>query len=150
MPNKNEHALIGTAAGGTFAFLRSTDQDPLWRLLEAIGGSIGGRVASVLPDLVDPADHPMHREIGHGVAPGVVLSRWYYGSVCVPAQQHLRAEARLHFDAAASETGWRALGHWLWAAILVVLSGAVAGALAGYLSHLAADAFTTRSLPLLA
>ena len=65
------------------------------------------------------------------------------------AQDRLRFEAneqRALFD---KTDGFDAFLHWVFWVGLRLLSGAMAGLIAGYLSHLALDACTPKSLPLL-
>lgn len=104
----------------------------------------------MLPDIIEPAIHPGHRSVAHGAAPAVALG--------VLASRHLDSwqaslRARADRQAALAMQSQSTLPQ-LWHAVLEfffrLLAGAVAGALGGYGSHLALDAFTPRSLPLIA
>lgn len=150
MANRRAHTIVGSALGGTTAFLLARDQDPEHRLVEALGGALGGAWGGRLPDLIEPALHPGHRSVAHALVPAGVV-----GAAVVPrfraGQQHVRRWAdrcRARRDAATStleQFFW-----WLAEMACRIVAGAMAGAAAGYASHLLLDAATPRGLPLLA
>jgi len=85
---------------------------------------VAGALASVftnLPDLIEPATNPNHRQFFHSVAFAGAIS---YGLKCA-------------YDWEPDSNQKRMLRH-----MLLILGGA-------YLTHLALDAFTRKSLPLL-
>ena len=150
MANRRAHTIAGSAFGGTTAFLLARDQDPGHRLLEALGGALGGAWGGRLPDLIEPALHPGHRSVAHALVPAGVA-----GAAGVPrfrvGQQHLRQRAdrcRAWRDAATSTLDQ--LLWWLAEMACRIIAGAMAGAAAGYASHLLLDAASPRGLPLLA
>jgi hypothetical protein len=150
MPNGNVHSGVGSSSGGSFAFLRSKGEEPLHRTIEALGGAFGGRIAAILPDKFDPATSPNHRGVAHSIFVGAFigctatrnLDQW---------QRHLRflADCQALLKRQAVDNI-----EYLWHVFLEFffrfLAGAIAGVVAGYESHLLLDAFTPRSLPLLA
>ena len=70
MPNRDAHAVVGTCAGVGLAAYRGQKQESVNRLLEAIGGGIGGYIGSRLPDIIEPALWPGHRQFAHSVTAG--------------------------------------------------------------------------------
>jgi uncharacterized membrane protein YfcA len=137
-------------AGAGYAFARAQQQAPEHLVLEVVGGLLAGNLGARLPDLFDPPLHPGHRSLAHGVVPVVAAGRVAVGSLD-RWQAQFRAEAgsRAGLRATATtelERSWHALVELLFR----VGAGALAGVLAGYGSHIALDAFTPASLPLLA
>ena len=94
MANRRAHTFAGAAFGGTTASLLARDQGPGHRLLEALGGALGGTWGGRLPDLIEPALHPGHRSVAHALVPAGVA-----GVVGVPrlrvGQQHLWQRAEM-------------------------------------------------------
>lgn len=74
MANAKQHALIGAGVGavGWFLYCKLVDRPiEIGELLLATGvGMIGG----LLPDFLEPALHPNHRQFFHSYAAGVVLA----------------------------------------------------------------------------
>ncbi len=150
MPGRNVHTVAGGMTGGVFAFIRTPDCTPKRRLPETIGGVVGGYYGGRLPDLIEPATSPWHRGVAHsGVLTAILasssdrLGQW---------ERHCREQAAQH-RAASLVPGadpisavWHTLAEWFWR----FLAGVAAGLFAGYLSHVALDALTPRSLPLFA
>jgi inner membrane protein len=108
-------AIALGAAGALFA--RRPEDQPA----HVLAGCAGGFYFGTLPDLIEPATHPHHRQFFHSafvaVAIGYGLYRLYRWELDTPMTQTLRALA-------------------------LVAGGA-------YLVHLAMDATTKRSLPLI-
>ena len=150
MPNGRTHKVVGAIAGGSFALVRSAGQPAVHRTVETAGGVLAGVGLGMLPDVLEPAIHPGHRSVAHGVVPAVALG--------VPASRHLdswQAYLRASADrqgalAMQSQSTLARLWHAFLELLLRLAAGALAGALAGYGSHLVLDAFTPRSLPLIA
>lgn len=150
MPNGRTHKVVGAVAGGSFALVRSAGQPAAHRTVETAGGVLAGVGLGVLPDVLEPAIHPGHRSVAHGAAPAVALG--------VLASRHLdswQASLRARADrqgalAMQSQSTLAQLWHAFLELLLRLAAGAVAGGLGGYGSHLALDAFTPRSLPLIA
>jgi membrane-bound metal-dependent hydrolase YbcI (DUF457 family) len=118
--------------------------------VEIAGGYFGGIVGARAPDVFDPPTSPRHRDLGHGIVPvGLVVVALLR---VLPAwQAELRTVADRHRNAAArSENRWTAAIHSLIELLCRFASGAVAGIVAGYVSHLALDAMTPAGLPIIA
>ena len=125
------------AGAGTAAAL-GLQERPLDLALEVLGGAIGGRLLSRLPDILDPPNSPRHRGIGHGILPAGGSSLFYMSKLPL-MQSRLR---ELADDHAATDP--------LLAVLLRVAAGVVAGALGGFASHLLLDAQTPAGLPWIA
>jgi len=120
MANFKQHACFGAAAGAlTYIgmckyYKRNID---FGEMLACAGV---GTVASMIPDIIEPAITPNHRSLAHSVTAGSALLRFATDRCCT------------------ENRNWEELQKILWAS-----------ATAGYLSHLVADGCTPRSLPLL-
>jgi membrane-bound metal-dependent hydrolase YbcI (DUF457 family) len=117
--NAAEHRLVSAIVlAGTAA---CSSEKPEQVLPSAIAGGIGGYCCGTLPDIVEPAINPHHRQFFHSVLFGIGLSYGLY---------------RLYQWEPKTPAGdfWRAIG---------LFAGA------GYLIHLAMDATTARSLPMI-
>jgi hypothetical protein len=147
MPNRSEHAFIGSLLGGAVAGHKAVDLSETARATEILGGLFGGWVGGMTPDLIEPATSPNHRDVAHGVITGLALSLAKISAL----QADCRKQAVFHTNCALSLS----LGSlertraeccamvWLFA------SGALAGFTAGYLSHLALDSLTAKGIPFL-
>ena len=123
--------------------------------METIGGGFGGYLASMLPDQLEPATSSWHRGACHSLtAAGVVGS---LDNVLLQMAASCRAEANKYRAIQTVRdpfTGefrsvpigfFQTLAEWFWS----FLAGLLNGLSAGYLSHLALDAGTPRSIPFL-
>tara|TARA_R110000787_G_scaffold75714_4_gene167434 strand:- start:187 stop:636 length:450 start_codon:yes stop_codon:yes gene_type:complete len=147
MPNGNVHRAVGAAAGAGSAYVVSSSQEPLCRLLEVIGGAIGGNFGARLPDLFDPATSPNHRSTGHAVVPAAAVLSWY-AEQAPRWIQALRIKAEeLAAKSEASENMLLALIYTALEWLARMAAGAVSGIAVGHASHLALDACTPRGLP---
>lgn len=148
--NGQTHEQVGGPTGAVAAFVLARKQAPAARIVESLGGYVGGVLGAKLPDIIDPPTSPHHRSIGHGVVPVGLASHALVNRI--PAwQEQLRRNADEHSVAAAQTTGvWDRLLHSLLEFLCRVGAGTLAGIPAGYLSHLALDATTPAGLPLVA
>lgn len=118
MPNANAHRIgAAIAIGGVMAIQEDKDGEltarPLW-------GAAGGALAGTLPDILEPAYHPNHRQFFHSfTALGLVGVGLY----------------KLHKWEPSDDVG----------KVLRGLGMVVCGA---YIAHLVMDAGTPKSLPL--
>jgi inner membrane protein len=116
MASAKQHMLIGVGAAvvGWFVYCKLAERPlDLGEVLLAAGvGAFGGLV----PDLLEPAIHPNHRQFFHSYVAGALL---------VHANRHISRNAQIPAD----------------------VRGAIHLASMGFLSHLFADAQTTKSLP---
>lgn len=121
--NRQQHALGAAIAVGASSLVLSVDADKSTeqRAVEALGSGALAATLGSIPDWLEPASHPNHRQFFHSIAFGLTIGRSIYG-----------------------------LYHWQpaddWDRMLRVV-GLVAGG--AYLTHLIMDAATKKSLPLL-
>jgi membrane-bound metal-dependent hydrolase YbcI (DUF457 family) len=147
MPNRSTHEMAGAISGAAFALLRVGDASTSQALAEVLGGAFGGWIGGVLPDVLEPASTPNHRELAHSVVVGgaltlVRLAEWE--ATCRTEAKGCDARALMFAlgNDARQRAEWGALG-WRFVA------GLLAGLVAGYASHLILDAGTAKGLPLL-
>ena len=145
MPRRSTHAQVGALAGVGAAAFRSRHAPAEHRILETVGGAIGGLCGGLLPDLIEPAETPNHRSIAHSAIAGGALTlarlaEWQ--AACRTAADNSTKLSLLHpiGSPERSSAEWDAL---LWR----LFAGFLVGLVAGYASHLALDAGTPRGLP---
>ncbi len=161
MANRRTHEIVGVGVGVAYSSYRAKDQDSKNFLLEVLGGALGGYVGGRLPDVVEPGTSSWHRDVGHSLTAGaaVVSSQDLLArceAFCREQAERCRAIAMVpvvgsgrvvfvhapadplaQLSMKAAELLWR------------FLAGFLNGLAAGYVSHLALDARTPRSIPLL-
>ena len=65
--NTEEHLFVGGLIGlGGYVLFKLANQKPL-NFFEAVLFSIGGAIAGILPDLLEPATNPNHRSFFHSI-----------------------------------------------------------------------------------
>jgi len=125
--------------------------------VEAVGGAIGGYLGGIMPDLLEPAISSWHRGTAHSYAGGAtvvaaatsVLAQWE--SVCRTNAENCKAILMIRgadgqFALASPFRQFMlSLGELFWR----LMAGLLNGFVAGYISHVALDAGTPRSIPLL-
>ena len=149
MPNKPVHLATSVSTGLAFAYFTGPGENGFDRFLEIAGGALGGAVGGLLPDLCDPPCQPNHRSLAHGVLPVLAgASVWSQGLTGWQANLRNNADAFAQKRAASVDPLLAAL-YALTEMALRVLSGAVAGLGAGYLTHVALDCMTPCGLPLI-
>lgn len=147
--SRRVHVAVGVPAGAAVAAYAARNEHGSAFLLESIGGSVGGYVGALVPDVLEPAVSSWHRSVCHSwVAVGVGvkslpehLARW---------QAYCRAHAAEHERRRdASDDAMARAWHAACAIFWLLVSGFALGLVAGYASHVALDAATPRGLPLL-
>jgi membrane-bound metal-dependent hydrolase YbcI (DUF457 family) len=123
MPGKTVHSIIGatTAAALAHAFLPETCQDRGLKIAAAAGV---GAIAGLVPDILEPAINPNHRALFHSLLTGAAII--YAGK---------KTSDSLRLPAGDNKSAWLALATFAF--------------VAGYGSHLGADALTPKGLPLI-
>jgi hypothetical protein len=150
MPDYGTHVAIGGPAGLACASVNSLNQSGLNVALEAFGGSWGGTMGAVLPNVFDPPTHPRHRAMGHGLVPVGAASLFWAGNL-QSWRDSLRREAdQHHVQQVSAQSPFAALGHVLAEWFFRFLAGFVAGFGAGYISHIILDFGSPRCVPLVA
>ncbi len=147
MPGRSDHAGAGTLLALLIAALDDPNLEGNDKLCYYVGAGIGGAGGGCLPDVLEPALCPNHRQFSHGILPALVVENLTRGK---------RAEAvRSLLDwALSADPGCYAFklvdGTLIvprWARFLI--AGIVKGMPAGYASHLVLDALTPKCLPLI-
>lgn len=148
MPNGKTHAWAGAATGSAVAAYRGRQQPLVNVLIEILGGGVGGYLGGKVPDVLEPALHPGHRDFCHSwtaggaVATGLTaLARWE--TFCREQAAELRQRRLASPPTDPVTSFFLVLGEIFW----TLAAGFVSGFGAGYLSHLALDAATPRRLP---
>ena len=68
MPNAKTHFLVGAAIGaGLYCLIQKAQDQPI-ELHGLLGMGLVGGVAGLLPDIIEPATSPNHRELAHSFA----------------------------------------------------------------------------------
>ena len=118
--NGKQHMLLGGAIGFSGYILhRLAEKKPI-DLLELLLYSIGGAVAGILPDILEPATNPNHRSFFHSIFALLMITQGN-NSVWDQTNQALTNDQRVAIS---------------------ILSAA-------YCSHLATDGLTRKGLPIL-
>ncbi len=164
MADRKTHTVGGVATGMGYSAFRAKEESTQNLVTEMVGGAAGGYVGALLPDVLEPALSSWHRSAAHSCTAGAaivyskdVLSGFEkfcreQGDAC--ALQHKTLQMRpdplqpngfvaapvdpfILLSLKIAELFWR------------FLAGFANGLAAGYISHLALDAVTPRSIPLL-
>lgn len=147
MPRRQTHLAVGLLSGVGAGIVSGRHLPHDEHFLHVVFATIGGGVGGLAPDLLEPAGSPNHRDLFHSLLAAGVISKLLGGhwqSHCERASEQCLFRARTFPDGSTQRSNeeWNAI---LWRA----LAGFVAGFLAGYASHLALDAGTPTSLPVL-
>ncbi len=148
MPNAPTHALAAVPSGAAFSLFRARNEPGA--ACEALGGAIGGWIGGKAPDYFDPATCWNHRRFCHSWAvlgAGVFLTE----AVLTGWEKFCRTKANEIAWRLAHDPSLSGLARLLYSGAEILwrtTAGMLGGFLAGYISHLALDAFTVSSLPL--
>ncbi len=139
MSSTPEHRAVGAVAAPLATLMLSPPAtNNFWLLLaELVGAAAGGAAGGVAPDRLEPATGPYHRGPAHSVA-----AAGFVGTAGMKLAD--RAANSLRCDAARIASADPA-----GALLLHLLAGFARGVPIGYLSHIALDAGTPMSVPLL-
>jgi len=159
MADRKTHIVAGITAGIGYAAYQAKEQSTPNRLTEIAGGGVGGYLGALLPDILEPGVSSWHRGTAHSwsAGAGIVslrdrLAGWE--KFCREQAENCKAIPMMSVDAFTFVPApvdpisdlFAKLAEFLWR----FLAGLANGLAAGYVSHLALDAVTPRSLPLLA
>lgn len=153
MPNFKTHLVAGVGSAAAVAVVTIEDVPGDMRLFYSVGLAAGGALGGTLPDKLEPALHPHHRQVFHSltVLAGLGHQALASGSYMANGVRSWQEEAaRLRAARCVSiphSSEWQRL-FWREALYYAVI-GFVRGGLAGYCTHLVLDASTSFSLPLL-
>lgn len=144
MPNKSEHVGIALFAQLALEVLKPSTLQGDDRFWDVVGACLGATFGGVLPDVLEPALTPNHRQFAHGIIPAAAAAHFGKGA-------HREGCSALYMWAqetsclpAGATTSADSCPRWLRFAI----TGFFRGVPVGYLSHLVADFRTPRCLPL--
>jgi hypothetical protein len=142
MPNRKAHAAAGAGSGLVVACNDLPRLTPAEQLVYLAGAALGGAVGGCLPDILEPATSPNHRQACHGVVPVGTVAIFIRNTLPTAAKELLqRAEWVKGSNPKHAGMTLERMA-WLFAA------GFVKGLGPGYLSHLVLDSCTPRGLPL--
>jgi len=165
MPDSKTHKYVAITAGVGFAAYRAKEQEGLNFLIEVVGGALGAWSTGNLPDIFEPAISSWHRSTFHSLAAGgAILSQVdtisAFTEFCRDQAAQCKENPKRILMIPLSEDVWvpieldgtaGKLFSFIEQCLWLLLAGFVAGAAAGYVSHLALDGLTgKRSLPLVA
>lgn len=151
MPNAKVHRPVGMAVGAfTACAMAPRDADPVNRLIEGLGGLLGGYIGAALPDKFDPATCPNHRGFAHSIVAAIAGGRVTVTSLSTWQDRFRTDAAAFQTLAEAQADGLKRIGYMLLSCLALAIAGALAGLAAGYASHVLLDAGTPKGLPLLA
>jgi membrane-bound metal-dependent hydrolase YbcI (DUF457 family) len=147
MPNGKVHTAAAVIPGICIAAYRARRQEPIHQLAEAIGGAIGGFGGGKFPDFIEPAISSWHRGTAHSwtglaVASMAMTELEQWEEFCRRKAEHHR-RVRVSIDQDPLEELLHLLAEYFWR----IAAGVASGLGAGYISHLALDGLTPRSLP---
>ncbi len=157
MSDGKTHRLVGAGTGAVVAGFRAKQQKDHHWWAEVAGGALGGYVGGQLPDLLEPAISPWHRDVAHScTAGGAIIAMGNalaaFEATCRENAEKCRAlpmeqqgDVFVFVPADPISRLLLSLFELLWR----LAAGFANGLAAGYLSHLALDAVTPRSIPLL-
>jgi len=156
MPGRKTHKIVGTLTGAALAAYQSREQGTVSRVVETVGGLAGAYFGSTVADDLEPAISSWHRADAHSCAAGLAIlatadalaeflrmkaDQW---RTDIPMQPVLYPQGIVYVPASANPSL-----QWLYEMICRFLAGFVTGFAAAYASHLALDALSPRSIPVL-
>ena len=139
MPNRHEHRVIALLGQAPFELCRGHRLTSADRLADSIGAFMGAVFGADLPDRLEPADSPHHRQAAHGIIPAI-------GAVILAGSMYRGFVQDLYDQAEATPADSDT--HEALRLLRFMAAGFVRAAPNGYLSHLVADSTTPRGLPL--
>ncbi|NRD45958.1 metal-dependent hydrolase [Corallococcus exiguus] len=153
MSSRKTHDFVGGLSGGAYAAVRiPAGQAPLNNIAEILGGIVGGLAGSHLPDVIEPAIHSHHRSTFHSITvAGGVGTLGLSKATDIAQWCRTQADACRQRAEAISGPNTNFIEEFFLRLLELLLhfgAGAVNGAPAGYVSHLACDFTTPRSIPL--
>ena len=148
MPNRETHAAIGIGAGTAATIFVAWEEPNFEQFCYVIGGAVGGYFGSSFPDLLEPADNPNHRKFFHSIVfNGLLAGSLFISKILYSGARKI---AKCGWDKMqTTENPIEKFFWWSCSVTVLVLAGAWTGMTVGYLSHVAADSMTAKSIPFL-
>lgn len=150
MAGRREHDVAGTVVGFVSALLAAPKGASAPELaMELLGGALGGRFGSHIPDVLEPAIHSHHRDVCHSLT-FAATALMTGAKLASDAQARLRMKAdELRARREECDEGFERFVLGLSEIVCRVAAGFVGALVPGYVSHLVLDAGTPRGIPLL-
>jgi hypothetical protein len=148
MPSRDVHVPVGLGTAFITSLYLSKDQKPEHQIYEAIGALFGGYWGSRLPDVFEPANNPHHRAVAHSLAAGTAISATAIEAATAWSMFFREKAERLAKQRQTMCAPEDEITSGVFEILLRIAAGAGPGLIAAYMSHLALDACTRRSLPL--
>jgi membrane-bound metal-dependent hydrolase YbcI (DUF457 family) len=126
----------------------SKDQKPEHQIYEGIGALFGGYWGSRLPDVFEPANNPHHRALAHSLAAGTAISVTAIEAATAWAMFFREKAENLAKHRQTLRSSDANIMSGVFEILLRIAAGVGPGLITAYISHLALDACTRRSLPL--
>jgi membrane-bound metal-dependent hydrolase YbcI (DUF457 family) len=137
MSNREDHDFAGAIAGGLSTLIAAKLQGRNPTGAELLGGVLGGMTGSSIPDYLEPATSPHHRQFAHSAFfTTALVATAGQGAVTMQANMIVRAAQIEQTDPVG-------------AFLLRMMAGFAPATVAGYASHIALDATTPMGIPLL-
>lgn len=149
MAGYKTHKVVGGFVGASTSFMYARNQPPMLAFAETLGGWFAGQYAGTWADIAEPAISSHHRDFCHALAPTACGATFVFRQVDA-AHAFLRSQAQLYFQQAANTNdGIEQFVNIVASLLIHVAAGMVPAIPASYVSHIALDAVTPRSVPLL-
>ncbi|MCK4792701.1 MAG: metal-dependent hydrolase [Desulfobacteraceae bacterium] len=149
MPNKKTHTQIGAISGMAMTICRSDGQLIEDRVLESLGGIIGGYLGGIMPDVLDPPNWPGHRSFTHSVSGGAITLASADSVLSVWENYFRSLSNRFKVRKCEQESDVDRVIFGLLEILSRIAVGIGPGLIAGYFSHLALDCTTPKRLPII-
>ena len=147
MPNRGTHVGIALVAQLGVELLRKSVLSDDDRLQDVRQQSLGATCGGVLPDILEPALSPDHRQFAHGMIPAAAVA-WFgqgkHREGCDALYVWAKSAPGLG-EGVQSGSSQAELPRWF----RFIVAGFFRALPVGYVSHLIADATTPRGLPML-
>lgn len=146
MPNRNAHIGIALVAQLGIELLQQSGLEDNDRFWDVVGAALGASCGGVLPDILEPALSPEHRQFAHGVLPAVAVAcfgqgKYRDGQAALYAWANSAPRPGVDTQPGAGQVG-------LSRCIRFIVAGFFRALPVGYASHLLADAATPLGLPM--
>ena len=149
MPSRDVHVPVGLGTAFIASLYLSKDQKPEHQIYEAIGALFGGYWGSRLPDVFEPANNnPNHRAVAHSLAAGTTIAATAIEAATIWSKFFREKAERLAQQRQTMRSSEVKIMSEVPEILLRIAAGVGPGLIIAYMSHLALDVCTRKSLPL--
>lgn len=149
MPNRDVHVPVGLGTAFITSLYLSKDQKLEHQIYEVVGALCGGYWGSRLPDVFEPANNnPHHRAMAHSLVTGTAISATAIEAATAWTMFFREKAERLATHRQTMRSPEVKITNSVFEILLRIAAGVGPGLIAAYMSHLALDTCTRRSLPL--